>query len=897
MSSFSASGVYSKENDLSLTVSPASTSNGGLVGFMKKGKVGVNLVTSIANFEKQYGKLDFSCTAGYSARAFLSQSSKLYFNRVVSSDMPPSFGALKFQYREVPKPVPPTLTINPPIEILTFGTVDVGKDKIQNFIITNTGDSELRFTVNNINTDTNGVFVFDEAQTEITDKEEVLILSGESKNVSIKFIPKTDGLIENNLNFTILNEEFLGVTSLLLQGTGYVKPVLPDISYVPSIVNFGNVKIGTSSVKEIQFTNNTEEQVVVAGSELSSEKGFSYDITSDINTNDTSIDVGATKICKIKFTPITEENLNFNFILTNKNKSENITVQIIGNAITNEEDTSITVNENTWNELTAKVNEEYKKEFTFTNTSDETITLTGGIVELPLSYDDISDIKEDEPFTATAGATAKLALKFNPTEEDSYSTTIRVTSSKNQELNIEFTGMVTAEEIVTATNTASVTVPETSVTTFKFLNLKTEEIEEDDTEKVMATFYDNYDLKYGSDIYFDDDTYLVAYGSNPGEWNNNLSIKIHKANKDTGTFYVDVLEKDNETGVIKTVESKLCSRNPKARDIDNNIIFIEDVFENSDYIHFKSNELIDYNIIPEDTEEDKYFITGNDGGAISSGDIIKGYQEFSNIDKYPIQILIGNGYATEEDYSVFVELDKIAQNRGDAIAVLDIPQGLKFDKASEWKNKTGISSSYSAFYYNWLKIYDSDNQKNILVPNSGYVAGQYAKTDNNFDIYYSPAGYKRGTLSVLGIEFDDLDTGMRGTLEENKINPIIYRNGSYQIFGDYTAQLSSTYTGFVGVRRYINYLKVSVATTLDYVLFDPLNDSTKRYVVGLISSFLQKCKGIEKNWTVICDDSNNTADDRVLGHLYVDVYFTPIGSVRQIHLTWNITKSGQTVTE
>ena len=175
MSSFSASGVYSKENDLSLTVSPASTSNGGLVGFMKKGRVGVNLVTSIANFEKQYGKLDFSCTAGYSARAFLSQSSKLYFNRVVSSDMPPCFGALKFQYREVPKPVPPTLSINPPIEILTFGTVDVGKDKIQNFIITNTGDSELRFTVNNINTDTNGVFVFDETQTEITDKEEDLL--------------------------------------------------------------------------------------------------------------------------------------------------------------------------------------------------------------------------------------------------------------------------------------------------------------------------------------------------------------------------------------------------------------------------------------------------------------------------------------------------------------------------------------------------------------------------------------------------------------------------------------------------------------------------------------------------------------------------------------------------
>jgi hypothetical protein len=70
------------------------------------------------------------------------------------------------------------------------------------------------------------------------------------------------------------------------------------------------------------------------------------------------------------------------------------------------------------------------------------------------------------------------------------------------------------------------------------------------------------------------------------------------------------------------------------------------------------------------------------------------------------------------------------EKMGDRVAILDAPPDLKPQEALNWRmNVAGYDSSYAAFYYPWIEVYNPIIDSPTLVPPSGHMAGIWARND------------------------------------------------------------------------------------------------------------------------------------------------------------------------
>jgi len=89
----------------------------------------------------------------------------------------------------------------------------------------------------------------------------------------------------------------------------------------------------------------------------------------------------------------------------------------------------------------------------------------------------------------------------------------------------------------------------------------------------------------------------------------------------------------------------------------------------------------------------------------------------------------------------------------------------------------------------------------------------------------------------------------------------------------------------------LNYMEKAVATAVDSLLFDPNDEITRalfRTIVKPIMAEIQGRRGIESDWQVICDASNNPEVVRNRNELHGEIMFIPIGAAEMIQLTFTI---------
>ena len=89
-----------------------------------------------------------------------------------------------------------------------------------------------------------------------------------------------------------------------------------------------------------------------------------------------------------------------------------------------------------------------------------------------------------------------------------------------------------------------------------------------------------------------------------------------------------------------------------------------------------------------------------------------------------------------------------------------------------------LNSSYGACYYPWVRIRDDINGAFIDMPPSVVALGVMANTERAADVWFAPAGFRRGGLSAGagGIPVVNVETKLssrnRDDLYEVNINPI-----------------------------------------------------------------------------------------------------------------------------
>lgn len=380
-----------------------------------------------------------------------------------------------------------------------------------------------------------------------------------------------------------------------------------------------------------------------------------------------------------------------------------------------------------------------------------------------------------------------------------------------------------------------------------------------------------------------------------GAWGNDLSVTFSVPDAN-GMFAVSV--KDGN----RVVETFNVTRTQGVLDGYGKSLYIEDVINNrSQYITV--TDLVE-NTNPHVAVNDAVLSGGNnDTTAPTSGTINEAFGLFANKEDVEVNLLLNAGWTAVE---VQTEMNRIAEQRGDCFAILDMPfEETTVENMVHYVNDhdqdgTGINinSSYSAIYAPWVRIYDNYNDRDIYVPPSGYVGGAYAYTANVSEVWYAPAGSRRGVLNVLGVQ-KVFTEGERDELYSNNINPIQSFSGEgIQIFGQKTLQRAASATDRVNVRLLMITIQKAIARALRNYVFE-FNDSfTRENITSIVSNYLDDIRarrGIY-DFLVTCDETNNDATVIDQNKLVVDVYVKPTRVAEFVQLNAIITATGVSFT-
>lgn len=388
-------------------------------------------------------------------------------------------------------------------------------------------------------------------------------------------------------------------------------------------------------------------------------------------------------------------------------------------------------------------------------------------------------------------------------------------------------------------------------------------------------------------------TVYTVTASSPGAWGNNLSVDFGSIDEN-GMFDVTV----KLSG--KVVETYRVTRDSTKVDGFGKSQYIEDV------INKRSQNI---RVTDDVTNTEPHVaVTGinlsggiNDSGAPSSGDINLAWDRFAVKEDVEVNLLLNAGWTAVETQN---KMNSIAATRGDCFAILDIPSAeATVQNMVDYVNDadgdgTGITidSSFSAIYAPWVKIYDNFNDKEIFVPPSGYVGGVYADTAETTEVWFAPAGQRRGVLNVLGVA-NVFSEGERDTLYTNNINPIQkFANEGIQVYGQKTLQRFASATDRVNVRMLMITIEKAVGRSLRPFVFEFNDRFTRENVTSIIKNYMEDIKtrrGVY-DYLVVCDTSNNSAQVIDSNQMVVDLYVKPTRVAEFIQLNAVISNTGAT---
>jgi len=217
--------------------------------------------------------------------------------------------------------------------------------------------------------------------------------------------------------------------------------------------------------------------------------------------------------------------------------------------------------------------------------------------------------------------------------------------------------------------------------------------------------------------------------------------------------------------------------------------------------------------------------------------------------------------------------------------ILASPPGMTPQQVRDWRRFTlGISSSYGALYYPYIRVTDPFTERGANIPPIGHVAGVYARTDTNKNVAKAPAGTEDGRLLFSEglerrLEFAEIDTFFQSQVNALVDTPQTGR----AVWGARTLENPPDDFRYVQVRRLFNFLKSSIYNGTHGFVFENVGASLRQRIQVSVESFLRNLfnQGYFAGTTftdavsVICDESNNTADNEEAGEVICDIYIAP----------------------
>ena len=287
-------------------------------------------------------------------------------------------------------------------------------------------------------------------------------------------------------------------------------------------------------------------------------------------------------------------------------------------------------------------------------------------------------------------------------------------------------------------------------------------------------------------------------------------------------------------------------------------------------------------------------------GVNTQGLVAENYDEsialLANQDEYRYNLIVAPGLVKEDHSSQVSSIINNSQQRGDAIAVVDMV-GYADTITGVTGQAAGIDSSYAATYWPWVQTIDPDLGDQVWVPASTMIPGVYAFNDTSTEAWFAPAGLNRGGLTTVIRAERKLTNGNRDTLYQGNVNPIAtFPNTGVVVFGQKTLQKRASALDRVNVRRLLIELKSYISQVADNLVFEQNTIATRNNFLSQVNPYLESVQQRQGLYAfkVVMDDSNNTPDVIDRNQLVGQIYIQPTRTAEFIYLDFNILPTGAT---
>ncbi len=293
---------------------------------------------------------------------------------------------------------------------------------------------------------------------------------------------------------------------------------------------------------------------------------------------------------------------------------------------------------------------------------------------------------------------------------------------------------------------------------------------------------------------------------------------------------------------------------------------------------------------------------GTAGTALTSSDYIgnsANYLGFNSFDKYDDINIITTPALGISDTAVASAGAAYAEFRKDLVFFIHVNNTYTTANAiATARDATLIDSTYVAFYGGGIKALSSITGKEENLSEMGKVLGLASRTHDQWGAWYSYAGSNRGVLtSVTGVVNNfggpankaDMDL-----LANKQVNMTIVRNNRAMLWGNFTAQQTTSALSFLSVRFLLLYMKKVIGPYLTDFLEEPNTISTWKSMYYGILPFLEDLQDRKALWEFewqgdqfASDLSGLTINDPdavALGKYKIRLYLKPIVSLQEIEM-------------
>lgn len=396
-------------------------------------------------------------------------------------------------------------------------------------------------------------------------------------------------------------------------------------------------------------------------------------------------------------------------------------------------------------------------------------------------------------------------------------------------------------------------------------------------------------------VFTPDELFLIT-GSSPGTWENAITVNVFttdsKLTKEPNAQFLIKVWKENVL-----MEEFLVSRVQGAKDGYGRNIYIEDALLASDYIRAYDNTSVASTFLPENDFDPISLSGGSDGGTVGDSQLVVALNTMANPNSTPLTLVLDGGHTTS---TYQVAIDTLCKTRMDCFGILSIPYA--DEAASDYitaiqtyrETTLNLNSSYSAIYSPHVKIYDKFNDRFLFVSPDGYAAAAISETASNYEMWYPPAGFRRGMINVLDLR-RRYTKGEMDLLYDMGVNPLRFAPGrGILIWGQKTLLTRPSALDRINVRMLLLVIEPAISNSLEDFIFELNDDATRAIVSSIINSYMENIKSRRGvyDFSVVCDATNNTPEDIDNHRLNVWLFIKPIMSVEFIQFTVVITRTG-----